>query len=127
MLQLNISSRTRNRWRQLLALGVLAATLLVPATVRATAPVWQASSTVAASTGANVTVTLPAHQAGDIMLLQVLVRDTDDTITWPTDWVQLATVDRGTSAVLVGVERAQSSSETYPLVSKRRPATPTRR
>ncbi|MDP1850619.1 MAG: hypothetical protein Q8K79_22700, partial [Solirubrobacteraceae bacterium] len=59
----------------------------------AAAPTWQASSAIAASTGADVTVTLPAHVANDILLLQVVVRDVNDTITWPAGLTQIATVD----------------------------------
>ena len=52
---------------------------------------------MATSTGADVTVTLPAHAANDILLIQVLVFDQNDTITWPSGWTQLATVDRLTT------------------------------
>lgn len=87
--------------------------------VHAAAPTWQASSAIAASTGADVTVTLPAHAANDILLLQVVVRDTDDTITWPAGWVQIATVDRGATARYWWAwKRAATSAETNPLVSK---------
>lgn len=58
---------------------------------------FQAVSAIAASTGADVTVTLPAQVSGDIFLLQVIVRDVDDTLT-VTGWTQLGTVDRGTTA-----------------------------
>lgn len=85
----------------------------------ATAPAWQASSAIAASTGADVTVTLPAHQANDIFLLQVVVRDQDDTIIWPSGWTQIATVNRSTvSRYWWAWKRAASSAETNPLVDK---------
>jgi len=83
------------------------------------APTWQASSAIAASTGADVTVTLPAHVANDILLLQVVVRDVNDTITWPTGWTQIATVDRGTTARYWWAwRRAASAAEPNPLVNK---------
>jgi hypothetical protein len=82
------------------------------------APVWQASSAIGASTGVDVTVTLPAHLANDIFLLQVLVKDVDDTIT-VSGWTQLATVDRDTvSRYWWFWKRATSSAETNPLVGK---------
>ncbi|MHB0925580.1 MAG: Ig-like domain-containing protein, partial [Gallionellaceae bacterium] len=83
------------------------------------APTWQASSAIAASTGADVTVTLPAHVANDILLLQVVVRDVNDTITWPAGWTQIATVDRGTTARYWWAwSRAVSAAEPNPLVNK---------
>lgn len=82
-------------------------------------PAWQASSAIATSTGADVTVTLPAHAANDILLLQVLVRDVNDTITWPAGWTQIATVDRGTTARYWWAwSRAASAAEPNPLVNK---------
>src|SRR3972149_4102284 len=82
-------------------------------------PAYQALSAIAASTGADVTVTLPAHQANDIFLITVVVRDQDDTITWPSGWTQIATVDRSTvSRYWWAWKRAASSSETNPLVDK---------
>jgi len=82
-------------------------------------PAWQATSAIAASTGADVTVTLPAHQENDIFLIAVVVRDQDDTITWPSGWTQIATVDRSTvSRYWWAWKRAASSSETNPLVDK---------
>ncbi len=106
-------------FRSLLLLGMLLGLTGGVGSAQAAAPVWQASSTIAASTGANVTVTLPAHQAGDIFLLQVVVRDTNDTITWPAGWTQLATVDRGTTARYWWAwTRATSSAETNPTVTK---------
>lgn len=101
-----------------LLLGALAM-VLAHAPAAQAAPTWISSSNIAASTGADVTVTLPTHAAGDILLLQVVVRDTDDTITWPADWTQLATVDRGTTARYWWAwTRAASSAETNPLVDK---------
>ncbi len=84
---------------------------------RAAAPAFQAASAIAASTGVDVTVTLPAHQADDIFLIQVMVRDLDDTITWPSGWTQIATVSR-TSRWWWAWKRATSTAETDPLVDK---------
>lgn len=98
---------------------LLVAALACAAPAWAQDPAWQASSAIAASTGADVTVTLPAHAANDVLLLQVVVRDVDDTITWPAGWAQLATVDRGTtSRYWWAWKRAASASETNPLVDK---------
>ncbi|MBI4812073.1 type II secretion system protein [Candidatus Falkowbacteria bacterium] len=84
-----------------------------------TAPAWEASSAIAASTGVDVTVTLPAHQANDIFLLQVLVRDQDDIITWPSGWTQIATVDRSSvSRYWWAWKRAETGAEQNPLVDK---------
>jgi len=81
------------------------------------AVVFQGASAIAASTGVDVTVTLPSHQAGDIFLLQVVVRDTDDTITI-TDWTQItAFADTGSKHWWFW-KRATGSSETNPLVDK---------
>ena len=106
------------RFWSFLFLGMLAFGLAKVNEAQA-APAWQASSAIAASTGADVTVTLPTHAAGDILLLQVIVRDVNDTITWPSGWTQLATVDRGTTARYWWAwKRAASSAETNPLVDK---------
>ena len=80
---------------------------------------YQGSSLVAAtSTGVDVTPSLPTHQADDIFLLQVLVRDVDDTLT-VTDWTQITTIDDGTAGRHWWYwKRATSSSETAPLVDK---------
>ena len=62
------------------------------------APTLHAFGAIAASTGADVTVTLPTVSNNDITLIGVVVRDVNDTITMPAGWSQIATVDRGTSA-----------------------------
>lgn len=86
---------------------------------QAAAPSFVLFSSVADSTGADVTVSLPTHAANDIFLLEVVVRDTDDTITWPSGWTQIATVDRGTaSRYWWAWKRAASASETDPLIDK---------
>lgn len=83
-----------------------------------TQPTWKASSAIAASTGANITVILPTHAADDIFLLQVLLRSTADTITVPADWTQIATIDRGTTSRYWWFwKRAVSSTETNPVIS----------
>ncbi|MEK7493952.1 MAG: IPT/TIG domain-containing protein, partial [Patescibacteria group bacterium] len=85
----------------------------------AAAPTFVSFSAIAASTGADVTVTLPTHTTNDILLLEVIVRDTNDTITWPSGWTQIATIDRGAiSRYWWAWKRAASSSETNPLVDK---------
>ncbi len=78
------------------------------------------STTAAASTGADVTVTLPAHQAGDILLLIGVVRDQDDTVT-VSGWTQMtgSPFNRSTvSRYWVFWKRAASSSETNPVFDK---------
>jgi len=100
-------------------LGILVLVLSEVNEAQAAPPAWQASSAIAASTGADVTVTLPVHAANDILLLQVVVRDVDDTITWPAGWTQIATVDRGTTARYWWAwKRAASAAEPNPLVNK---------
>lgn len=118
-----MSKRTKNKNRgcvSLLISGILSILLLLQSSpAQAAPPTWQASSSIAASTGADVTVTLPTHAAGDILLLQVVVRDTNDTITWPAGWTQIATVDRGTTARYWWAwKRAASPAELNPLVDK---------
>lgn len=98
---------------------ILSLLLTTASLAQAIMPPWyQAFSAIAASTGANVTVTLPAHQADDILLLSVVVRDQNDTIT-VAGWTQIATVDRGAvSRYWWFWKRAASSAETNPLVAK---------
>lgn len=83
-------------------------------------PAYQAFSAIAASTGADVTVTLPAHQTDDILLLLVVVRDQNDTIT-VTGWTAMTgtPLNRGaTSRYWLFWKRAVSNAETNPLVNK---------
>lgn len=102
-----------------LSICLLALVLTNANEAHAAAPVHQANSAIIASTGADVTVVLPAHLTNDIMLLQVVVRDVNDTITWPTGWTQIGTVDRGTTARYWWAwKRAASAAETNPLVNK---------
>ncbi|MBI4692262.1 MAG: type II secretion system protein [Candidatus Terrybacteria bacterium] len=83
------------------------------------APAWQASGAIATSLGDDVTVTLPAHQANDIFLLQLLVTYKDDTITWPSGWTQIATVDHSSvSRYWWAWKRAESGTEPNPLIDK---------
>jgi len=97
---------------------ILSLLIVLVSMVHAAAPTFQAISAIAASTGADVTVTLPTHQADDILLLSVVVRDQNDTIT-VSGWTQIATVDRGaTSRYWWFWKRAASASETNPLVDK---------
>lgn len=103
----------------ILLLGMLVLALTMVNEAQAAPPAWQASSAIAASNGPDVTVTLPAHATNDILLLQVVVRDVNDTITWPAGWTQIATVDRGTTARYWWAwKRAASNAETNPLVNK---------
>ncbi len=100
---------------------VFAAAFFSPISAEAAAPTFNSFSAIAASTGADVTVTLPAHQAGDIILLLGWVRDVNDsvTITTATGWTQLATWDRGTSSrYWLFWKRATSGSETNPVFNK---------
>lgn len=79
---------------------------------------FQAVSTIAASTGADITVTLPTHLTDDVFLLQVLVRDVDDTLTI-SGWTLLRTIDDGSAGRHWWYYlRATSASETNPLVDK---------
>jgi hypothetical protein len=73
---------------------------------------------IATSTGVDLTVTLPAHQTNDILLILGWVRDVDDTLTL-TGWTQIATWDRSTTARywLYGL-RASSGSVTNPTFDK---------
>src|SRR3972149_4395489 len=80
----------------IILLFTLSFILITPDSARAAAPTYQAFSAIAASTGADVTVTLPSHVANDIFLMEVIVRDVNVTITWPSGWTQIATVDGGT-------------------------------
>jgi hypothetical protein len=82
------------------------------------AVLFQAVSAIAASTGVDVTVTLPAHQANDVFLLLGWVRDVDDTVT-VTGWTSLGSIDRGTtSRYFLFWIRAASGSVTNPLFDK---------
>lgn len=75
-------------------------------------------SWIDASTGADVTVNLPAHAADDIFLIQCLVRDQDDTASI-TGYTQIDTVDRSTvSRYWWFWRRATSASETDPVFDK---------
>lgn len=101
------------RQRPILLLGLLLLAWPLHATVN-----WQATSAIAARAagGADPTVTLPAHIAGDVMLLQVVNRNVTDTLT-VSGWTQLATVDRSTVARYWWYWlRAAGSSETNPLI-----------
>lgn len=91
----------------------------VPASSRAAAPTWVgwSSLTADADPHADMTVTLPAHQANDIFLLMAWVRDTDETAT-VSGWTSCGGPwDRGTSArYWLWWKRATSSSETNPTI-----------
>jgi len=105
----------KTRFRSLLSLAALVVGLAAGHAARA-APQWVANSNIAGSSGGNVTVTVPSHQANDILLIQVLVRDTNDTITWPLGWTELATVDRGTTARYWWAWARAASNNAYPTV-----------
>ena len=81
---------------------------------------FQAISAIAASTGVDVTITLPSHDPNDILLLLGWVRDQDDTVS-VSGWTAIAGTpfDRGTtSRYWMFWKRAASSSETNPLFDK---------
>jgi hypothetical protein len=78
------------------------------------------AAAVAASTGPDVTVTLGSHQTDDILVMIVLVRDVDDSIT-VSGWTALTGTpfDRSTiERYWVFWKRATSGAETNPLVDK---------
>jgi hypothetical protein len=72
------------------------------------------NSAVGDSTAGQFTVTLPAHQAGDVLLAITWYR-ASATVATPTDWTQAATWLRGTSRYYVHWLRATSGAETNPL------------
>jgi hypothetical protein len=100
--------------RLLLCLALL---LPVPAW---SAVAYQAQSAIAGfatGTTQDVTVTLPAHAAGDVFLLLAMVRDVDDSLA-VSGWTQLAGSpwDRGTSVrYWAWWLRAASAAEANPL------------
>lgn len=70
------------------------------------------------STGADFTVTLPAHEEDDILFMSVLVRDVDDSLT-VTGWTQIDTCDRSTIERYFFLWiRATSNAMTNPTVDK---------
>ncbi len=83
-------------------------------------PAFQAMSAIAASTGADVMVTLPAHQMNDVFLLLGLVRDQNDAVT-VSGWTAIAGTpfNRGTtSRYWLFWYRATSSSTPNPVFDK---------
>src|SRR5438093_241514 len=81
---------------------------------------YQGVGIIAASTGADVTPSLPTYQPNDIFLLLGWVRDQDDTVT-VSGWTAIpgTPFDRGTtSRYWLFWRRAASSSETAPLFDK---------
>jgi hypothetical protein len=93
--------------------------LFVPALAHAQAT-FRSFSAIAASTGADVTVTLPGHTSGDILLLACVVRDQDDSAT-VSGWTAVTGTpfDRSTvSRYWLFWLRAASSAETNPLFDK---------
>jgi len=81
------------------------------------AVVFQNQGTLAADATphADLTVTLPANQADDILLIMVMVRGTGDTASI-SGWTALGTADRGTSARYWLFWKRSSGSESNPLV-----------
>ncbi len=81
---------------------------------------WVTASAIAASTGADVTITLPAGLDDyDIFTIQCVVRDTDDTITWPSGWTELVTpFNRGSTARYFAAWKRAICSQSNPLVDK---------
>jgi hypothetical protein len=88
------------------------------ARAQAPAPTFVSFSAIAASTGADVTVTLGTNAANDIMLVGVVVRDVNDTITWPSGWTQIATVDRGATSRYFWAWKRSTGGEASVLVDK---------
>ncbi len=81
------------------------------------------ASTIAASTGADITCTYSGsattRRINDLQIGYFLVRDQDDTITWPTGWSQVDTQDRSTvSRSWVGNRLITNTSETSMLFDK---------
>ncbi|MFZ3044157.1 MAG: MBG domain-containing protein [Minisyncoccia bacterium] len=124
-------SESTNRKAVTFLIFALAAILFVSVNqAEAAAPAFSSFGNVAASTGADVTVTLPAHQTDDIMLMLGWVRDQNDTvgITTASGWAQVGTgctsacsasFSRGsTSRYWLFWKRATSSSETNPVFNK---------
>lgn len=81
-------------------------------------PSFVAVSAIAASTGADVTVTLPSHQANDVFLLAGFFKDILSTVT-VSGWTELNHVDNGSAARYYFFwKRAASAAETNPLFHK---------
>lgn len=78
---------------------------------------FQASGTLLGSTGADITPVIPAHQAGDILILQAVARSNAVTLTTPSGWTSMGgLLDVGTTWRSYWYTKvAASSSETNPL------------
>jgi hypothetical protein len=78
------------------------------------------AAAINASTGADVTVTLPAHLTNDLLMIMGLVRDVDDSVTM-TGWTAATSTpfDRSTvERYWIFWKRAASAAETNPLFDK---------
>ena len=78
------------------------------------AAAWQATGTLAATTGADVTPTLPAHQKDDVLILVTWRRGASDSVTVDSSWTAI-TSQGLTGYTIFYWKRAQSDSETAPL------------
>src|SRR3989344_4956816 len=121
------SFRTTNLLKSIgLTAVIFVAAFFSPISTEAAAPTFNSFDGIAAHVGNDVTVTLPAHQADDIMLLLGWVRDQDDTvdIATATGWAQVGTGCTSacsaswsrdtTSSYWLFWKRATSNSETNP-------------
>lgn len=78
---------------------------------------FQASSDITGASSGDVTVVLPAHQAGDILVVCCLHKDISDTIATPSGWTLMFDANNASNRRLIGFWlRATSSSETDPLI-----------
>jgi MSHA biogenesis protein MshQ len=85
------------------------------------APNFQAISAIAAAQngGADPTVTLPAHAAGDVFLLATIVRSSSSTVATPAGWTSIGSATRSTVATYQFFwKRAASASETNPVINR---------
>lgn len=85
----------------------------------AATPTFQAATAVAHDTDGSVTVTLPAHQAGDILLFMCMSPSVTDTMSAPSGWTAVTgypihSTGTGLMTGFLFWLRATSSSETNP-------------
>ncbi len=76
---------------------------------------WQATGTLQASTGADITPVNPSHLANDILLLVAWVRGTS-ALTTPSNWTLITSVTNGAGITVYWYwKRATTAAETNPL------------
>lgn len=78
------------------------------------AAAWQATGTLAASTGADITPTNPAHLAGDILLLVAWGRSASATLATPAGWTFAASAS-STGVGYLFWKRATDAATANPL------------